>query len=262
MPNRIIREGILTSPRMARLGWADEVFYRRLMSVVDDFGRYYADEGLLRAHLYPRQLSKVSDSDIGKWLRACVDAALVRVYPAKDGERYLELLDFRQQVRAKESKFPPMSSECLADAAQVRSASEADAPVFVSVFVDESASSAAKPAKAKFEDFYAAYPRKVKPVDARKAWDKLKPDADLLTRMLTAIAEQSKSQQWQKDGGQFIPYPATWLNAGEWDNEAPSAPTAAPAEIWRPEAKLSREEQAAADEVRRRVIPVLKRVSA
>jgi hypothetical protein len=124
---------------MARLGWAEEVFYRRLMSVVDDFGRYWADAGLLRAACYPRQLNKVSDSDVGKWLTALVEAALVRVYPAKDGERYLELLDFRQQVRAKESKFPAPDGACVADAKQTPSSGAAHAPVFVdvSVSVDE-----------------------------------------------------------------------------------------------------------------------------
>lgn len=135
MPNRILREGILTSPRIARLDWASEVFYRRLMSVVDDFGRYYADAGMLRAACYPRQLGKVSDSDIGKWLTALVEAALVRVYPALDGERYLQLLDFRQQARAAKSKFPEPHSECVADAAQAQSKGAADAPVFV--FGDE-----------------------------------------------------------------------------------------------------------------------------
>jgi hypothetical protein len=143
VPNRILREGILTSPRVSKLGWAEEVFYRRLMSVVDDFGRYYADEGLLRAACYPRQLNKVSDSDIGKWLRACVDAALVRVYPAEDGERYLELLDFRQQARAKKSKFPDMRSTCAADAMQANSRGAADAHlgVFGDVSVDDLPSS-------------------------------------------------------------------------------------------------------------------------
>lgn len=133
MPNRILREGILTSPRIAKLGWPEEVFYRRLMSVVDDFGRYYADPGLLRAACYPRQLNKVSDSDIGKWLACVQKAALVRVYPAQDGERYLELLDFGQQVRAKKSKFPDPRSTCVADATHPL----ADAPVFEGVFEDE-----------------------------------------------------------------------------------------------------------------------------
>ena len=57
MPNRVIREGILTSERIEMLGWAEEVFYRRLMSVVDDFGRYYARPALLRAACYPLLLT-------------------------------------------------------------------------------------------------------------------------------------------------------------------------------------------------------------
>jgi hypothetical protein len=122
---------------MAQLGWAEEVFYRRLHSIVDDFGRYYADHGLLRAGCYPRQLNKVSDSDIGKWLRSCVDAGLVRVYLAGDRESYLEVLDFGQQVRAKKSKFPDPMSVCVADAAQVPSAGTPNAPVFVSAVVVE-----------------------------------------------------------------------------------------------------------------------------
>lgn len=130
MPNRILREGILTSPRIAKLGWAEEVFYRRLHSVVDDFGRYFADVGLLRAACYPRQLNKVSDSDVGKWLRACVDAALVRVYQV-GGEGYLHVSDFDQQVRAKKSKFPDMPSSCVADAKHLPASAHLDVSVFV-----------------------------------------------------------------------------------------------------------------------------------
>lgn len=105
MPNRILRDGILTSERMAALTWAEEVFYRRLHSVVDDYGRYHAHLSLLRAACYPLQLDKVSDSDIGKWLLATEKAGLVRVYPAKDGKRYLEVADFGQRIQSK-SKFP------------------------------------------------------------------------------------------------------------------------------------------------------------
>lgn len=111
MPNRILREGILSSERIAALGWDEEVFYRRLMSVVDDFGRFSANAKLVRAMCYPLHLEKVSDADIGKWLRATEKAGLVSVYPALDGKRYLELCDFRQQVRAKESKYPSRDAQ-------------------------------------------------------------------------------------------------------------------------------------------------------
>ena len=106
MPNRIVREGILTSETVASLSWAAEVFYRRLMSVVDDYGRFHALPKIMRAACYPLQIDKVSDADIGKWTAECVEAALVSVYLASDGKRYIQIEKFRQQVRLKQSKFP------------------------------------------------------------------------------------------------------------------------------------------------------------
>lgn len=222
MPNRILREGILTSPRIARLGWAEEVFYRRLMSVVDDFGRYYGDQGMLRAACYPRQLSKVSDSDIGKWLTALVEAALVSLYRAEDREWYIELLDFRQQVRAKESRFPHRQSGCAADAKQTPSTGEASA--HLDVFVDVDVSPRKRGGSVHdfppgFEALWAEYPRKVGKGDAAKAFAKLKPDADLQSTMLAAVKRQRESEQWKRDGGQFVPHMATWINGRRWLDE-------------------------------------------
>lgn len=131
MPNRILREGILTSERVAMLGWAEEVFYRRLMSVVDDFGRFTANPKLIRAACYPLLVDKVSDADVGKWLAKCAEAALVSVYPAPDGKRYLQLHDFKQQTRAEKSKYPEMPSRCIADATQPPSNGTASAHVYV-----------------------------------------------------------------------------------------------------------------------------------
>jgi len=105
MPTRMVRDGILSSERIALLNWAEEVFYRRLMSVVDDYGRFSAHFSLIRAACYPLKLEKVSDSDVGKWLLATEKAGLVRVYPATDGKRYLEIQDFGQRVQSK-SKYP------------------------------------------------------------------------------------------------------------------------------------------------------------
>jgi hypothetical protein len=105
MPTRILRDGILTSERVDLLNWQEEVFYRRLQSVVDDHGRFYANPKLILAACFPLRIGKVSDSDIGKWLTACVAADLVRVYPSSDGKRYIEVMDFGQRVQSK-SKFP------------------------------------------------------------------------------------------------------------------------------------------------------------
>uniref|UniRef100_A0A2G7T8I6 Uncharacterized protein n=1 Tax=Chryseobacterium sp. B5 TaxID=2050562 RepID=A0A2G7T8I6_9FLAO len=40
-----------------------------------------------------------------------------------------------------------------------------------------------------------------------------------MAKMLAAITIQASSTQWLRDDGQFIPHPATWLNAGRWDDE-------------------------------------------
>jgi hypothetical protein len=71
----------------------------------------------------------------------------------------------------------------------------------------------------RFTRFWAAYPRKVAKEDARKRWDKLKPSEETLATMLETLKWQRQSSDWLKDGGQFIPYPASWLNDGRWQDE-------------------------------------------
>ncbi len=71
-----------------------------------------------------------------------------------------------------------------------------------------------------FDIFWKAYPKKKSKDAAQRRWDSIKPDAELLQTMLAAIEQQKKSEDWRKDGGQFIPYPATWLNAGSWKDES------------------------------------------
>ena len=39
-------------------------------------------------------------------------------------------------------------------------------------------------------------------------------------RQSAEVNAQKLSRQWQKDGGQYIPNPATWLNQGRWEDEA------------------------------------------
>lgn len=109
MPDRIVRAGILTSDPVNGLSWAAEVFYRRLFSVVDDFGRYDGRSTLLRAHLYPLKIDRVSDADVSKWLTECVAAGVVSVYQVS-GRPYLEVVKFGQRVRAETSKWPDPSS--------------------------------------------------------------------------------------------------------------------------------------------------------
>ena len=71
----------------------------------------------------------------------------------------------------------------------------------------------------RFNDFWAAYPKKAAKGAALKTWKRLKPSQELTDKMLAVIEEQKKSEQWTTEGGRYIPNPATWLNGERWDDE-------------------------------------------
>ena len=72
-----------------------------------------------------------------------------------------------------------------------------------------------------FDQFWEAYPKKKGRGAAYKAWQKVRPDAALIGRILAAVAAQkARDPQWSKEEGRFIPYPATWLNQERWSDEA------------------------------------------
>lgn len=65
-----------------------------------------------------------------------------------------------------------------------------------------------------FEAFWRIYPKKKAKLDAIKSWQRLKPDSSLVDRILKTVS----AEQWPEE--QFIPYPASWLNARRWEDEA------------------------------------------
>lgn len=70
-------------------------------------------------------------------------------------------------------------------------------------------------------EFWAAYPRGAGKKAARKVWNRIAPDDTLQARMLAAIAVQRRSDAWRKEGGNYIPHAATWLNGERWTDSEP-----------------------------------------
>lgn len=104
MPTRLIREGILTSERVASLSWEAEVFYRRLLSLVDDYGLSDARPSVLRSALYPLQLEKMSECNVQRCLAACETAGLILLF-TRNGKSFLMVRDFGQSLRSA-PKYP------------------------------------------------------------------------------------------------------------------------------------------------------------
>ncbi|HEX5034975.1 MAG TPA: hypothetical protein VFW62_10865 [bacterium] len=70
-----------------------------------------------------------------------------------------------------------------------------------------------------FERFWKAYPRRVSRAKAERAWRRLKPSEQLTVKILQAVERAKTSEDWRKDGGMFIPYPASYLNQRRWEDE-------------------------------------------
>jgi hypothetical protein len=70
-----------------------------------------------------------------------------------------------------------------------------------------------------FDDFWAAFPRKTAKSAAEKAWKKLAPSTELRAEILAALENQKQWRQWNREDGQFIPHPATWLNGRRWEDQ-------------------------------------------
>lgn len=74
----------------------------------------------------------------------------------------------------------------------------------------------------RFQEFWRAYPRRTAKGDARKAWAKaLKNGAD--AGVMIGAAKQFAIRSRHTEA-RYIPYPATWLNREQWDDEPDPTP--------------------------------------
>ena len=67
-------------------------------------------------------------------------------------------------------------------------------------------------------DFWLAYPNKVGKPAALKAFKSAKLNGHL-PDVLADIERRKASEKWRKNGGEFVPNPATYLNQRRWEDE-------------------------------------------
>lgn len=69
-----------------------------------------------------------------------------------------------------------------------------------------------------FDEFWKAYPKRIGKGSAMAAWKKHACDK-ILPQILVSVKAFKVSENWTKEGGQFIPYPQKWLNRKGWEDE-------------------------------------------
>ena len=68
-----------------------------------------------------------------------------------------------------------------------------------------------------FDEFWSLYPRKIAKAVARKAWQRLTPEQQLMA----AKAIDTHCQYWatKETELEFIPHASSWLNQERWEDE-------------------------------------------
>lgn len=70
-----------------------------------------------------------------------------------------------------------------------------------------------------FELFWKAYPKKKNKPDALKAFNAKKNVRPPIDKLLEVIMAFCKTEDWQKEDGKYIPYPASFLRGERWEDE-------------------------------------------
>lgn len=70
-----------------------------------------------------------------------------------------------------------------------------------------------------FDKFWEVYPKKIGKKCAYNSFKKIKNLDEEFDKIIQVIEDLKQSRNWQKNNGQFIPYPTTFLNQERWKDE-------------------------------------------
>lgn len=247
MPSRIIKESICTSEDLAAISPEAEVLFYRLIVKADDFGLYHGNPQIIASMCFP--LAPPKEQRVKAWISELCKAGLVGTYTGDDGKKYISLLSWskHQQQRAAKSKFPlPTSLDNSCNQSLESDNSDSCNQMIADSLVNENVNDNENEKRKRgthqkkandvpdgFDSFWSVYPKRVGKVDAIKAWGQIQPDEETIAAIVAGVERWKRSDQWTKDEGRFIPYPATFLRGERWNEEdradvAP-VPKAAPA---------------------------------
>lgn len=77
--------------------------------------------------------------------------------------------------------------------------------------------------ESQFEQFWKEYPKKVDKKGSYRAFIRIEKLDEKFDTIMNALKEQKNSLQWQKENGQYIPNPTTWIHQERWEQVLPKS---------------------------------------
>jgi len=239
---RTIKPEFWSDDKVASLTLRSRLVFIGLWNFADDEGRGRCIAKELNGFLFP--LDDVPDADIEQCLLELASTGMICIYTVT-GRRLFQIthwLKHQAVNRPTPSRHPaPDAPEASvipqgqlpeasviphgqrSDISPVGSRKEEVGSRKVEVGSRKATSSSRSRARRAddphFERFWSAYPRRLAKADARRAWEKLAPDEITIEAILEGVRRHALSEQWRRDSGQFIPYPATFINKRRWEDD-------------------------------------------
>jgi len=119
MPQRFLRPGITSSESFNAISLGAQSFYIRLLTLVDDFGRFEASSKLLKSLTFPI-CDNILVENIKEWENELANShsePLVFFYII-NGKRYLQINKWQERARTNESRYPAFEGNPQPTAAQ------------------------------------------------------------------------------------------------------------------------------------------------
>ena len=185
----------------------------------DDYGVLDGDEGTIKALVVPRR--KQTESAVGQALAEMQKVGLIWRYIYKN-KPYVQFTNFEEHQEGLHKRTTPklpLYMDCCHDSGNFREI-PGNSPLTEPNLTEPNRreQKGKEPSYDYFSDFWEEYPRKKAKSDAERAFKKLKMDDALMDKIMAALFTDTNSEQWKKDGGKFVPYPATWINGRRWED--------------------------------------------
>lgn len=237
--SRNIKPGFFRNADLAELSYEARLLFIGIWTLADREGRLEDRPRQIKMEIFP-----ADNLDCDKLLDDIADTGMVIRYQV-EGRRYLQVTNFlKHQNPHKDEKQSTIPAQGAHHSSTVQAQCEHGASTVGIGLIPDSlllipdslncSPSANESAEDGFANFWEQYPKKVAKPQAQKAWKKINPVGLTLADLMAGLERQKDSPDWLKDGGQFIPHPATWLNARRWEDEPTKSAGQLPVHVSNP----------------------------
>lgn len=224
----MIYQKIWASVQFGKLSNNAKLLYLGLITLADDEGRLNGNPAYLRGQVFPYEES-LSVQKVKDFIDEIVEQKLIVLYEV-EGTEYIKHPNWTRYQKLRKDRFATSELPNDNQTATKRQPNDnhkttKDSIVKHSLGKDSiSIPPTPQGGDEHFASFWKEYPKKVSKVVAQRAFIRLNPSKLLLDKILEDVRQRKESEEWQKQNGEFILNPATYLNQRRWEDETKLAP--------------------------------------